>query len=672
VRRILCAAAAAALGATGTAHAIVQDFNRARGADGYTLTNAAGDQSGTFDGQEFQPAPSSPGLNGEFWFAGTGLGQPFDLDVRAPLGQGVTGTPNDHGGYMFVDYKGPAGGPFYWYGGTGNVAGPFPGIVLPGGGAAPQVPDLSQVLAYADVLAPAGKQFRFYINSPYDGQDHQFSITGTGTGAWQTVGGDLGRGDPDSDPPIPPIFEAINGGVVYANAPFDTPNQMAMTVQFAAPEIVNWDNGTDVGPAVLRVDNLTFTPANVLWGATGGGNWSDNANWSPLRPNGIPMAPSGRNALAFFGSSAAPQTVTLDSPVVSPWTPTGGGDYPTANNFYVGTLQFDSAQPYTLAGTEPLYIDTTAANGTDLAGPGGTIKVVNGSHTISAPVVMRRSTLLDVAAGSTLTISGPLTVFSSDALPVTLAKAGAGTAVVNNVRVTGSLEVGAGTLRIALNGGPAGVSYVPGPLTVAAGARLDLTDNKVITSNPVGTFSGGAYDGVSGLVASGRAGNWTGSGIVTSDSRATGVSGDLVSIGVAKVGDFKTIADTATTTFAGQTVLGTDTVAMVTYGGDANLDGKINIDDYGRIDGNVGQSGSVFGWSKGDFNYDGKINIDDYGIIDGNINRQGMPFLTVGVPDSAGMAAVPEPSLALPVILLAGLTGRRRRVGCVSRMEIAS
>jgi MYXO-CTERM domain-containing protein len=111
---------------------------------------------------------------------------------------------------------------------------------------------------------------------------------------------------------------------------------------------------------------------------------------------------------------------------------------------------------------------------------------------------------------------------------------------------------------------------------------------------------------------------------------------------------------------------------MVTWGGDANLDGKINIDDYGRIDGNVGQSGSVFGWSKGDFNYDGKINIDDYGIIDGNINRQGMPFLTVGVPDSAGMAAVPEPSLALPVILLAGLTGRRRRVGCVSRTEIAS
>src|SRR5690242_8041296 len=107
-KRVLCGAVAATLAATaGTTHAIVQDFNRARGADGYNLTNATGDQSGTFDGQEFQPNPSSPGISGEFWFAGAGLGQQFDLDVHAPLGQGVTNTANDHGGYMYVDYKGP-------------------------------------------------------------------------------------------------------------------------------------------------------------------------------------------------------------------------------------------------------------------------------------------------------------------------------------------------------------------------------------------------------------------------------------------------------------------------------------------------------------------------------------------------------------------------------------
>jgi hypothetical protein len=102
---------------------------------------------------------------------------------------------------------------------------------------------------------------------------------------------------------------------------------------------------------------------------------------------------------------------------------------------------------------------------------------------------------------------------------------------------------------------------------------------------------------------------------------------------------------------------------MATWGGDANLDGKINIDDYGRIDGNVGQSGTVFGWSKGDFNYDGKINIDDYGIIDGNINRQGAPIVTAGSAAALeGVAAVPEPaSLSLVALGATALLRRRRR-----------
>ena len=137
-----------------------------------------------------------------------------------------------------------------------------------------------------------------------------------------------------------------------------------------------------------------------------------------------------------------------------------------------------------------------------------------------------------------------------------------------------------------------------------------------------GTFAAGAYTGPSGLVDKGRGdasnAQWDGSGVVTSDARAVN-NNDRVSIGVAKVGDIKGIANTATTTFAGQTVSGADTVAMTTWGGDANLDGKINILDYGQIDFNVGSSGSVFGWYNGDFNYDGKINILDYGIIDFNV-----------------------------------------------------
>ena len=102
---------------------------------------------------------------------------------------------------------------------------------------------------------------------------------------------------------------------------------------------------------------------------------------------------------------------------------------------------------------------------------------------------------------------------------------------------------------------------------------------------------------------------------------------------------------------------------MYTYGGDANLDGKINVDDYGHIDSSVVLPG-VSGWFNGDFNYDGKINVDDYGIIDSNVPIQGAPFPTGGgtsMPLSA-VSSVPEPAtLSLLILAGAGLVTRRGR-----------
>jgi hypothetical protein len=119
---------------------------------------------------------------------------------------------------------------------------------------------------------------------------------------------------------------------------------------------------------------------------------------------------------------------------------------------------------------------------------------------------------------------------------------------------------------------------------------------------------------------------------------------------------------TDTAVWAGQTVTGSDTLVMYTYAGDATLDGKVNVDDYGRIDFNINLGTS--GWYNGDFNYDGKINVDDYGIIDFNVGIQGAPFPTgAGV---SGVSAVPEPSaLALVVggAMLLNHRCRRRQRG---------
>ena len=175
-----------------------------------------------------------------------------------------------------------------------------------------------------------------------------------------------------------------------------------------------------------------------------------------------------------------------------------------------------------------------------------------------------------------------------------------------------------------------------------------------MTAQPVGSWNGSAYSGVTGLIASGdHGGDWLGtSGIITSQSSATG-GHTLTSIGVAAN------ADLARSTFGGVSVGANDTLVMYTYAGDANVDGAITGDDYFQIDSAFPQG--LHGWFNGDFNYDGSITGDDYFLIDSNFPAQGAAF-----PTSSALGAVspvPEPMTLAQIGLLVSVFAVRRRRG---------
>jgi hypothetical protein len=405
----------------------------------------------------------------------------------------------------------------------------------------------------------------------------------------------------DIDVPTVPVTLTLPAGMLmrrYLLADTSAPVQVSGGSTFVL----------DVPDEVMFVELSTPQPG---WNVNAGGNWSAASNWASAN------VPSGADATAnFLGAILSDQTVTLDA------------------GRTVGMVNFWNNNRYTIAGSDPLTMQTTG-------NVQASINVPSGSHTIAAPITLASNTTIDVdLAASTLTLTGDMTGTGA------LSKTGAGVLEVKDIRA-GDLTVHQGTVKFTPNSTADGTSRV-GAIVIDSGASLDLTDNKLITTSSPGTWTGSAYDGVTGLITSGRL-------------HSTSTAGSYTALGVARASD---IGITATTIWAGQTVSPADTLVMYTYGGDATLDGQLNIDDYVKIDSGI--AAGLTGWSNGDFNYDGKINIDDYVIIDSNLPAQGARFQMSSI---AGMtAAVPEPAAVLPTIALCTTflrrRGRRRPVLC--------
>ena len=159
--------------------------------------------------------------------------------------------------------------------------------------------------------------------------------------------------------------------------------------------------------------------------------------------------------------------------------------------------------------------------------------------------------------------------------------------------VLGGFELSAGASAVlAAGSGAANVAS----LVVGAGAVLDLNDNTLVVG-------GGDVAAIEALVASARDATprWSGSGITSSLAASPSLSG----VGVMTVGG--------------------DVIVRHAHDGDANLDGRINSDDYFRIDSGFLAQIPTPTYAQGDFNYDDRVNSDDYFLIDSAFLGQAAP-----------------------------------------------
>jgi len=187
--------------------------------------------------------------------------------------------------------------------------------------------------------------------------------------------------------------------------------------------------------------------------------------------------------------------------------------------------------------------------------------------------------------------------------------------------------------------------------------KLDLRNNAMI-------FDGVPYATVwDNLMAGRNNGTWDGPGIMSSRVAAD----PTLAIGIME--NRKPDGTPYYTNFRGQAVDNTAVLLAVTYGGDANLDGKVDVVDLGILATNWQGTGK--NWSTGDFNYspDGKVDVVDLGILATNWQKGvGAPLglsladALASFPEFSGVTVVPEPgTLGLLALGALGLMARRRR-----------
>jgi hypothetical protein len=194
---------------------------------------------------------------------------------------------------------------------------------------------------------------------------------------------------------------------------------------------------------------------------------------------------------------------------------------------------------------------------------------------------------------------------------------------------------------------------------------LDLTDNPLILDYTAGTSPASSLR--SALHSARATGDWSGRGLTSAN--ATADPTHTTALAYAEASTLLSLTGTATTTWSGQPVDPTSLLVKLTPYGDANLNGKVDPDDYALLDRSFAQHLPDAHWTDGDFNYDGAVDDSDYLLIDRTLGQaQGFSpdFLSERESQFGAtyvenlLTSIPEPSSLACLFAGFSLLARRR------------
>lgn len=215
-------------------------------------------------------------------------------------------------------------------------------------------------------------------------------------------------------------FQSVNGG------PFGVIGKAAV-VHLVAEDIylnltfTSWGAGHFGGAGGFAYDRSTPAPSGpATWLTAASGDWSIGTNWSTR------TAPNGAAQVAVLNqTTSAAVTVTLD------------------NSEIVGTLAFGNSggnlsTGYAVSGTNALTLDNS--------GSASLVSVSEGTHAISAPVILNGNLGVSPSAGATLTFGGNISQSNSGssltlAAPGTLVLSGSNSYSGGTIVKSGKLEL---------------------------------------------------------------------------------------------------------------------------------------------------------------------------------------------------------------------------------------